>query len=824
MLFKHKGFTAIAVLTLALGIGANTAIFSVVNALMLRPLPVKDPDELVLIASVNGTGPENRFSYPLYEQLRAGSHYFSGFFAASNVSKRYLKASGAEAELIRTQEVTGNFFSLLGVSATLGRTIAPEDDRPGSPQRVAVISYSFWHRRFGADPAVVGKTIIVEENVPLTIVGVAPPSFFGVEPGQHPDLWWPLQTILQAVPDQSRQVLNQDGNWWLHLMGRLPAGVNRAQVRAELDVIFQRHWAEFIKPKASYWDEKLRQALSDRKLELQPGAAGYTGLRDQFRQSLILLMVAVGLVLLIACANVASLMLARAAARRREFTVRSALGAGRLRLVRQLLTESMLLAALGGSLGIVLAQCGTQALLTFMRLQADPIAFNVAPDARVLSFTLAASLMTGLLFGLAPTIHSSRLDLTSALKGATGSVAGNAMGQRLNQALVVTQVAFSVILLVCAGLFVRTLQKLRASDAGFDRENVVVFDLDFTRRVDAARRATLYKDLSVRLETLPGVRATGMSSSFVLGDAFERHMVRVEGDQERPGEDHCNEFMISSRFFETTGTTLLNGRSFGAEDERPAELSKADAPVAAVINQAMARRYFGDANPLGRHFYCRYEPELKFEIVGVVKDVRYKSLRSQSSPAYYKPFFQDQKHNMEMTFAIRTMSDSGALVASLRRIAREIDPTIQVRDVRSLTDVVNTSLHKERVVAQLGGFFSLFALALACLGLYGVLSFAVVQRTRELGVRIALGAHRGDVLALVINQGLKLSVLGLALGLVAALVMTRFIESLLYGVTATDPVVFVGVSSLLLVVAVLASWLPARRATKLDPMTVLRHD
>src|SRR6266545_1175484 len=443
MLLKNPGFTFVAVLTLALGIGANTAIFSVMNALLLRPLPVKDPEELVLLANVSGAGLGASFSYPLYEQLRDGSHSLSGLFASGAVSKRRLNAGGTEPEFIRAQEVTGNFFSVLGVPALLGRTFTPMDDQAEHPQPVAVISHSFWQRRFGADPAVVGKMITFEDT-PLAIVGVTPPGFFGVQPGEHPDLWWPMQMIQHVVPSQSRQRLNSQGTWWLQLMGRLPVGVNYTQAEAELALIFQRHMAEFEAPRASTWNEQERRVSSGRKLEVHPGATGYTGLRDQFRRSLSILMTVVGLVLLIACANIASLLLARAASRHREFALRSALGAGRFRLIRQLLTESMLLAALGGGLGLLLAQAGTRALLVFMRLQDDPVSFNVAPDARVLLFTLAVALLTGLLFGLAPALRSSRLDLASALKGTAGSVAGDAPRQRLNQALVVAQVALSL--------------------------------------------------------------------------------------------------------------------------------------------------------------------------------------------------------------------------------------------------------------------------------------------------------------------------------------------------------------------------------------------
>jgi predicted permease len=816
MLIKHKGFTAVAVLALALGIGANTAIFSVVNALLLRSLPVKDPDELILLSSGGLKGPQYSLSYPLYEQLRDGGRSFSGLFAATSIWKTPVIAGGTEAEFIRVQGVTGNFFSVLGLSAVRGRTLVAEDDQAGNPRPVVVISYSFWQRRFGADPAAIGKTVTSSNypfnGRPLTIVGVTPPGFFGFQPGEHPDLWWPVQMATARLLKANEPAM--------HLMGRLPAGVNHRQAQAEFDLIFQRYLAEDNKSRA-YMTEPERRAFLDQKLELQPGAAGYTDLSLRYRRLLFLLLMAVGLVLLIACANVASLLLARAAARKRELTVRSALGARRLRLVRQLLTESIMLAALGGLLGLLLAQAGTRVLQVLMRLEADPVSFNVAPDASVLLFTLGVSLLTGLLFGLAPALRASRIDLALARTGAGGSVAGDASRQRLSQALVVVQVALSLVLLIGAGLFVRTLLKLKATDAGFNRENVVVFNLDFTQRLDSPRVAALNKELLARLETLPGVTAASMSDTFLLDQSPRGMRIIVEGSAVRPDNaPFCDFFMISRRFFETTGTSLVNGRLFGPQDERSAGSSNAEVPRAAVINQAMARRYFGDANPLGRRFYSIFQPEQKYEIVGVVKDMRYKSLREASSATFYVL----QNPGYSVTFALLMTSEPGAMDANIRAVVRDVEPTVRVRDLRSMNEVVNTSLHQERVVAQLGGFFSLFALALACLGLYGVLSFAVVQRTREIGVRIALGAQRKDVLALVVGQGLRLAMLGLVLGLVTALAVTRFVASLLYGVTATDPVTFAGVSLLLLVVAGLASWLPARRATKLDPMTVLRHE
>ena len=827
-LLKNPGFTAVAVLTLALGIGANTAIFSVINTLLLRSLPVKNPEELVLVTSLGRTGPGYTFSYPLYEKLRDGGRSLSGLFATGGVFKRRMVASGLggkDTEFIHAEEVTGNFFAVLGVQATLGRTFTADDDRVGNPQAVAVISYNFWQRRFGADPAVVGKTIRFED-APLTIIGVTPPDFFGFEVGANPDLWWPMQMIPQVEKGDWGQRLKNAGSSWLRMMGRLSAGGNRRQAQTELDVIYQRYLAEFASTRQSKWTGEMLRAIVERKLELQPGNTGWTRLRQQFRQPLFILTAVVGVVLAIACANVASLLLARAAARQREFSMRTALGAGRLRLMRQVITESVLLAVLGGVLGLFFAQGGTRVILAFMRLQENPVSFNVAPDTRVLLFTTAAALFSGLLFGLAPALRSSRIDLASALKGTAGSVAGNASMQRLNQALVVVQVALSLVLLVGAGLFVRTLEKLKGLDAGFNRENVVLFDLDFTRKLDPTRCAALYNELLARLEALPGVRAASFSTFYLLSGGSWMQRVIAEGYTPSPGEDiYCHGMKVSPRFFETMGTPVLSGRDFGPQDEPPVGSPKSNSPRTALINQTLARRYFGNANPLGRHFHFGDKLEPNYEIIGVVKDVKYRSLRDPAPPTFYLSSFQEPGDSDEgMTFTVRTAGTAGVLAGSIRSVLNEVDQTVQMRDLRMMNDVINGSIHRERVLAQLGGFFSVLALALACLGLYGVLSLAVVQRTREIGVRVALGARRTDLCSLVIGKGLKLVLCGSVIGLVGALAASRLVSSLLYGISANDPLTFAGVSLLLVFVAVLASWLPAHRATKVDPMQALRYE
>jgi len=818
MLRKNPGFTAVVVVILAVGIGANTAIFTVINTVLLRSLPVENPDELVqIVVTSKSPRPNYTFSYPFYEQLRNGGRSLSGLFAAGCVGRRYrlLVPNGgdAETEFVRAQTVSGNFFSVLGVPAILGRTITDEDDRPGNPQAVAVISYSFWQRRFGSDPSVVGK-VITFDDAPFTIVGVTGPGFFGFQPGENPELWWPLQVSPQSLTER----------WnWLRLMGRLAPGVERRQAEAELAVVYQRYLDDFAAARGAKWTADERTGHFSQKLELWSGHAGWTELRDGLRQPLFILMAVVAGVLLIACANVASLLLARSAARQREFSMRSALGAGRLRIVRQLLVESLLLALLGGLLGFLFAQGGTRILPSVIQVPSDPISFRLGADARVLVFATAVSVLTGLLFGLPPAFRSSRIDLASALKGTAGSVAGSASRQRLHQSLIVAQVALSLVLLIGAGLFVRTLRNLKDLDAGFNRENLILFNLDFTQPLDASRWPALYRELLARLEALPGVRAASLfKTGYLSGEAWTTS-VSAEGYVAAPGENlECAGVWVGPRFFETFGTALLSGREFGLRDERPVGPTNAIVPGTAIINHAMARRYFGNENPLGRRLFTS-NPEKKFEIVGVVPDAKYYSLREPSRPTFYLPFFQEPRDSW-VNFALRTAGNPRTTMASLASVVQDLDRATRISDVRTMTDVVNASVHQERLIAQLGGFFSVSALVLACLGLYGVLSFAVVQRTREIGVRVALGAQKRNILVLVIGQGVKLALMGAVVGIGGALAATRLVSNLLFGVTPVDLPTFVGITLLLLAVTVLASWLPAGRAARIDPMVALRQE
>ena len=822
MLRKNPGFTSIAVLTIALGIGANTAIFTVINTLLLRSLPVKNPEELVQVVTSSGLPPlSSYFSYPLCRRLQDDTHALSGLFAASGVGlkDRLIVPSGehTEPEFVRAQAVSGNFFSVLGVSASLGRAITTNDDRTDSPQAAAVISHRFWQRRFGADSSVIGKPITFN-GVPFTIVGVTPPGFFGFQPGENPELWWPLQMVPQIDGDRERLT---DSSNWLRLMGRLSKGVAVRQAEAELRVLYQQYRDDSAGSQAIQWSKEQRQRYFAQKLQLDSGHGGWSNLRQQFRPPLRILMAVVATVLLIACANVASLLLARAGARQREFFVRIAVGVGRTRIVRQLLTESLLLSALSGLLGFLLACAGTRLLPQLLRLPTDPVSLNVAPDTRVMLFTLAASLFTGLLFGLAPALWSSRLDLASALKGSTAGANGGTLRQRPLQALVLVQVALSLVLLVGAGLFIRTLRNLKDLDVGFRRENIVLFNMDFARGPDTAHRDSFYQELLAHLETIPGVSMATLFNYGLLSGVSMSQRVMVEGYVAEPGENlECAGILVGPQFFKTFGTSFYLGRDFEPRDEQSTGSANTNALRSVIINQAMARRYYKALNPLGKRLSFGQRAEQRFEIVGVVADEKYGSLREPSPPMFYLP----EAHGDWVNFALRTSADPSSVLASLPGVVRQLDPTVRVRDLRTMNDVVNASVHQERVLAQLGGFFSLFALALASVGLYGVLSLAVVQRTRELGVRMALGAQRSDVLFLVIRRGLKLALAGSLIGMIGAMAATRLMSSLLFGIHATDPIAFTIAVLVLLSVALFASWLPARRATKVDPMGALRQE
>jgi predicted permease len=827
-LLKNPGFTAVAMLTLALGIGANTSLFTALDTILLRPLRAPEASRLLYVAS----GSSENFSFPFYERLRNAAGAFSGFAAVQyGAARRELIATAvgaAEAESVPAQAVTGNFFAVLDVPPLLGRTLSVDDDRPGAAQPVVVISHAFWQRRFAADPAVLGKGIQLDD-VPVTIAGVMPAGFAGFEIGANPDVWFPLQLVTQLgqrVTQMGARAPSRlaEGVEWLVLFGRLRSGVTREQAQAEVSVILRQQLEEQVARSPTLTPGE-RQRMLNQTIELHSGAAGYVGARSRFKQPLVVLMAAVGVVLLIACTNVAGLLLARGAARQHELAVRAALGAGRGRIVRQLATESVLLGAMAGVLGLVFAQWGTRFLAAYLTQSDTAVVLEL--DGRVLLFTIAVSLLSGVLFGLVPALRLSRLDLVTAIKHRPAS--GGAR-PRLQPALVVAQVALSVLLLAGAGLFVRTLHNLRTLDLGFQPDNLLSLSLDPGRWRPASpgQLNTLLQRVLGELETLPGVRSVSVGGAGMLTGNGYNTLFTVDGYSPAPDEEmRAAVIFAGPRFFETLRVPLLRGREFTLADEPAPGPDDAPRPVTvAILGETMARRFFGEADPIGRHITLTRGllNNVRLEVIGVAKDTKYsRNLREKTPLEFYVPFFGGGVR-MPPTVYVRGEHSAATIAGDIRRAVTRIEPLVTIRYLRTMDEAVDRLLVRERIIAQLVGFFSGFALLLASLGVYGLLSYSVAQRTREIGVRLALGATLRDVVGLVIRQGLTLALFGCALGVAAALAVTRFIATLLYGVQPTDPFTFAAVTGLLVTVAWTACWLPARRAAKVDPMEALRYE
>jgi predicted permease len=799
VLLKRPGFTAVTVVTLALGIGANTAIFSLLDAILLKALPVQNPERLVVINTSGPKGLSNDYSYPVFERFRDQNQSLSGVFAAASAGRLGVKMSasgaGGEAETVVGKLVSGGYFSVLGSVFT-----AEEDQTPGG-HAVAVISYGYWQRRFGRDPSAVGRTFTLSDTS-FTVIGVTPPGFFGETVGEAPDLWIPATMQPQVYP--GRDFLNVDYVTWLRLMARLKPGAHPRQAQAELDVIFRQ-----------LQDEKGRQKFPAGRIELTPGGKGLSELRERFSDPLRVLMAVVGLVLLIACVNVASLLLSRAASRRKEMAVRLALGAGRLRLVRQLLTESALLALSGGLLGLLFAFWGSDVLLAIVSAGTSPVALDLHPDVRVLAFTGAVSLLTGMLFGLAPALQWTRLDLTPALKAPVRGLSGGGARYGLGRVLIVAQVALSLLLVIGAGLFVRSLRNLKRLDAGFKREGVLVLGVDSAATGYAdAQLKSLYRQLLGRVGALPGVSSASLAFQTFRGPGSGICCISIQGAPPLAEEDRrVNADYVGPRFFETMGTPLVSGRGFDLRDDE-------NAPKVAVINEAAARYYFPDGSPLGRRF--DQSKNKGIEIVGVVKDARHYGLREQAPRMFYLPLLQ---HGTPPNFlAVRTAGDPRGMAAAVRQALQEVDPKLPVVEVTTLGEQVDASLVPERLIATISGFFGFLALLLSCVGLYGLMSYAVARRTAEIGIRMALGARPGNVLWMVLREALLLALVGVATGLPAALAATRLIESLLFGLTPADPTTVSLATLLMIAVAASASYLPARRASRVDPMVALRYE
>jgi putative ABC transport system permease protein len=820
MLLKHKGFTATAALTLALGIGANTAIFSLVDAVLLKALPVNEPEQLVLLGYLGRRGSGDDFPYGDYLRFRDHNKSFSGALAYHPL-RLTVNLDGRPEPAVSGQLVTGNYYAVLGVNASLGRTILPDDDRLPDGHPVCVISDNYWRRRFASDPSVVGKTIYLSGS-PFTIIGVTPPEFFGLEVGAVADISAPTMMQKQVMPGITEDRVQY------RVMGRLKPGATIGQAQADLNLLYQQILGDLAAEFGDAIRAKGAQNLLERKLVLAPGNQGLSVLRRQFSQPLFIMTTVVGLVLLIACANVAGLLLARAIARRKEVGIRMALGASRARLIRQLGVESLLLAGLGGCLGLGFAYWGVKWLTPLLPQGEIPIHLDLSPDARLLGFSICLSLLTGALFGLAPAFRATRVDLNTALKDETRRL--GALGARLTlgKLFVIAQVAVSLLLLIGAGLFIRSLQNLRKVDAGFTRENVLVLKLEPVGS-DRNRGGGLeirYNELLGRVEAIPGVlRASLVGYSPItrrewleMGQSPALIMpILIENSSNRPGEEVTIPWMqVYPNSFATLGMPLLAGRDFTSQDNRQSQ-------GVAIINESMARQFFGGENPLGRRIRHSYDSGLNMEVVGVVKDTKYRSLREQVGPMFYAPFYQLGGQG-QMTLVVRTAGDPTTAAAAVQREARALDNAMPVFTAETVATQVEASIGQERLLATLSSVFGLLALSLACIGLYGILSYTVTRRTREIGIRLALGAQPKDVLLLIFRDALWLVLAGMAIGVPAAVAATRLISSQLFGVKGADLFTIFSAGMILLAVAALASYLPARKATKVDPLLSLRHE
>lgn len=806
MLLKHKGFTLVAALSLALGIGANTAIFSLVDAVLLKMLPVKSPEQLVALDSFNQRGEQRNFSHPLFNKLRADTPAFSALFAAVDGTTRMEVASPEsrlQPEDAEVQLVSGEYFQVLGVDAFVGRLLTGADDQKPGAHPVAVLSYSFWQRRFAGDDSVIGRSITLKEHS-FTVIGVTPRGFFGEAVGRAPDIWAPL--MMEPVFNRGASYLDHANTGWLRIMARLQPGVSETQAQAALSLSLEQ-----VKTESSDVGKSARNIA---RIEVFPGRQGLEQFRNRFAQSLRILMAVVGFVLLIACANIANLLLARGTARQREVAVRLAIGAGRFRLIRQFLTESSLLAAAGGALGLLFAWLGSRVLLILVSEDAAPIPIDVTPNVRILGFTLAVSLLTALLFGLAPALIITKQEVSAALKS-TASVRPRLS---LSRPLVVGQIALSVLLLTGAGLFVQTLRNLRTVDLGFEAEQIIQARISpQTSGYKREQLPGLYQRLLERLNTAPGVRSASLSGSGFRTGSSRTCCIAVEGYTHRPDEDRqIQTFTVTPGYFKTIGLPLLMGRDFAQQEvsDKPGA-----SPKVAIINETMARYYFGQESPLGRRIgWGDQQVKYDFEIVGVAKDANYGNLRGETRSLIYFP------GQGETLLVVRAAADSTALLSTIREEIQAVDGNLEIAGIRTVPQLLEQALVQERLLAKLSGFFSLLALLLAGIGLCGVMSYDVSRRTREIGIRMALGARGLDVLKMVMRETLWLVVIGLTIGLATALVSMKVIASLLFGLTPTDPFTLALAMLLLLAVATLAGSLPARRAARVDPMVALRHE
>ena len=833
-LARTPGFTAVAVLTLALGIGANTAIFSLLDQVLLRLLPVKNPQQLVLLTmkgrhyGSNWGG--NAISHPMFRDFRDHNEVFSDMFCRFPTSASL--SFGQQSERVSVELVSGTYFSTLSVVPAMGRILTPEDDVVPSGHPFVVLNYNFWKTRFAGDPQIVGKTLNLN-NYKMTVVGVAQAGFDGVELGFSPKIFIPIMMQPQIVVGNPEDMLKTRRTRWVNTFGRLKPGISQQQAKAALQPFMHSMLEMEVQQKefnrASKYD---RDEFLKCSIDVLPGSQGRSYTRRQLTTPLWVLMATTGVVLLIACANLANLMLVRGSGRVKEIAVRLAMGATRPRIIGQLLIESLSLSVLGGITGLAVAFWADRALMKIY-LPSDSGGMNIssAPDLRILLFNLAVTLLTGIIFGLVPALQTTKPNIAGTLKDQAGAVVGGGGNHRLRKGLVVVQVTLSLLLLVGAGLFVRSLANLRNLGPGFSPERLVAFQIDPSLNGFTPERLRIfYPQLADALSSIPGVRSVGLASMRILEDNEWDSGMSVEGFTPAKPDEHAQPYMnaIGPNYFATLGVPIIEGRDFTINDRHIVKHGPEEwnwAPTTVMINEKFAQKYFAGRNPIGLHLGFGTDPgtPTDMEVIGVVKDFKYTNLRDEIPVQAYIPYLGDRFLG-GMTIYVRTTGDANQLMSTVRSTVRDMDPNVPIYAMRTTEVTINESLSTERMIASLSAVFGFLATLLAVIGLYGVMAYTVAQRTREVGIRIALGAARGKVIWLVMREVLLLVAIGVIAGVTASVALTRVVQSQLFGLTPHDPLTLGLATAVLAVVACAAGYIPALRASHLDPMVALRYE